>query len=77
MARAASALSPAVRRISPQRVVVSAQTSSGAAKKMGLAPEAVKKDWVAGLLPGVQVVPSGVLGVARAQELGCVYCFAG
>jgi len=40
-------------------------------------PEAVKKDWVAGLLPGVQVVPSGVLGVAHAQELGCVYCFAG
>ena len=30
MARAASALSPAVRRISPQRVVVSAQTRSGA-----------------------------------------------
>jgi len=23
------------------------------------------------------VVPSGVLGVARAQELGCAYCFAG
>jgi hypothetical protein len=51
--------------------------SAGAAKKMGLAPDAVKKEWVAGLLPGVQVVPSGVLGVARSQELGCVYCFAG
>ena len=51
--------------------------SSGAAKKMGLAPEAVKKEWIAGLLPGVQVVPSGVLGVARSQELGCAYCFAG
>ena len=51
--------------------------SSGAAQKMGLAPEAVKKEWVAGLFPGVQVVPSGVLGVARAQELGCAYCFAG
>jgi hypothetical protein len=51
--------------------------SSGAAKKMGLAPDAVKKEWVAGLLPGVQVVPSGVLGVARSQELGCAYCFAG
>jgi hypothetical protein len=51
--------------------------SGGAAKKMGLAPEAVKKEWVAGLLPGVQVVPSGVLGVARSQELGCAYCFAG
>jgi len=51
--------------------------SSGAAKKMGLDPDAVKKEWIAGLLPGVQMVPSGVLGVARAQELGCGYCFAG
>jgi intracellular sulfur oxidation DsrE/DsrF family protein len=51
--------------------------SSGAAQKMGMAPDVVKKEWVAGLFPGVQVVPSGVLGVARAQELGCAYCFAG
>ncbi len=51
--------------------------SSGAAKQMNLDPAAVKKEWVAGLLPGVQVLPSGVLGVARAQELGCAYCFAG
>jgi intracellular sulfur oxidation DsrE/DsrF family protein len=40
-------------------------------------PEKVKKDWVAGLLPGIQVVPSGVLAVNRAQERGCTYCFAG
>ena len=51
--------------------------SAGAAKKMNLDPDAVKKEWIAGLLPGIQVVPSGVLGVARAQELGCAYCFAG
>ena len=51
--------------------------SSGAAKKMGLDPAAVKAEWIAGVLPGVQVVPSGVLGVAHAQELGCAYCFAG
>ena len=51
--------------------------SMGAAKKMGMDPAAVKNEWVAGLIPGVQVVPSGVLGVARAQELGCAYCFAG
>lgn len=51
--------------------------SSGAAKEMGLDPATVKKEWVAGLLPGVQVVPSGVMAVARAQELGCTYCFAG
>ena len=51
--------------------------SMQAAQKMGMAPDAVKKEWVAGLLPGVQVVPSGVLGVAHAQELGCNYIFAG
>ena len=51
--------------------------SSGAAQKMGVAADTVKKEWVAGLLPGVQVIPSGVFGVARAQELGCAYCFAG
>ena len=51
--------------------------SSGAAQKMGLNPATVKNEWVAGLIPGIQVVPSGVLGVARSQELGCAYCFAG
>lgn len=51
--------------------------SSGTAKKMGLDPDATRKEWVAGLMPGIQIVPSGVLGVARAQELGCGYCFAG
>jgi intracellular sulfur oxidation DsrE/DsrF family protein len=51
--------------------------SAAAAQKMGMDAAAVKKEWVAGLLPGVQVVPSGVLGVARAQELGAVYIFAG
>jgi hypothetical protein len=51
--------------------------SAGAASKMSMSPEAVKKEWIAGLLPGIQIVPSGVFGVARAQELGCAYCFAG
>jgi hypothetical protein len=51
--------------------------SAGAAAKVNMTPEAVKKEWVAGLLPGIQIVPSGVFGVARTQELGCAYCFAG
>jgi hypothetical protein len=51
--------------------------SSGAAKKMGMDPAAVKKEWIAGLLPGVQLVPSGVMAVARAQEFGAQYIFAG
>jgi len=38
---------------------------------------AIKKDWMSGLLPGIQVVPSGVWAVGRAQEHGCAYCFAG
>ncbi|WP_073405413.1 hypothetical protein [Mucilaginibacter sp. OK098] len=36
----------------------------------------VKKEWLDGLLPGVQLVPSGVWAVGRAQERGCAYCFA-
>jgi len=51
--------------------------SAMVAQKSGLDAAAVKADWVAALLPGTQVVPSGVLAVARTQEKGCAYCFAG
>lgn len=51
--------------------------SSFAAQASGQKPEDVKKDWVSGLLPGVQVVPSGVWAIGRAQEKGCAYCYAG
>ncbi len=51
--------------------------SSMVAKKMSMAPEDVKKEWVGGLLPGIQIVPSGVYAVNRTQEHGCAYCFAG
>jgi intracellular sulfur oxidation DsrE/DsrF family protein len=51
--------------------------SGAVAKSMNMDPAAVKADWVAGLLPGAQVVPSGVLAVSRTQEKGCGYCFAG
>lgn len=47
------------------------------AAKMSMDAAAVKAEWVGGLIPGVQVVPSGVLAVARTQEKGCGYCFAG
>jgi intracellular sulfur oxidation DsrE/DsrF family protein len=40
-------------------------------------PADVKTDWLSGLLPGVQPVPSGVWAIGRAQEHGCNYCFAG
>ena len=39
--------------------------------------ETVKKDWLAGLLPNIQLVPSGVWAIGRAQERGCGYCFTG
>ncbi|MEP6615677.1 MAG: twin-arginine translocation signal domain-containing protein [Ginsengibacter sp.] len=51
--------------------------SAVVAKNMNLNAAEVKKEWLAGLLPGIQVVPSGVWAVGRAQEHGCAYCFAG
>jgi len=47
------------------------------AQRRGLDAAATKADWVQHLIPGIQVVPSGVLAVSGAQEKGCVYCFAG
>ncbi|MFO7258869.1 MAG: Tat (twin-arginine translocation) pathway signal sequence containing protein [Bacteroidota bacterium] len=51
--------------------------SQFAAQPRGLNPEDVKKEWVAGLLPGIQVVPSGVWAIGRAHEHGFAYCYAG
>jgi intracellular sulfur oxidation DsrE/DsrF family protein len=51
--------------------------SAVAAEKMKMKAEDVMNDWKAGLLPGIQIVPSGVWAVGRAQEHGCTYCFAG
>jgi intracellular sulfur oxidation DsrE/DsrF family protein len=50
---------------------------TAAAQKMNMDPAAVKAEWIAGMVPGVQLVPSGVMAVARAQELGAQYIFAG
>jgi len=51
--------------------------SSAVATKMNMDPAVVKKEWIAGLLPGVMLVPSGVMAVSRAQEFGARYIFAG
>ena len=51
--------------------------SAVAAEKSNQKPEDVKKEWLAGIHPGIQVVPSGVWAINRAQERGCSYCFAG
>lgn len=53
--------------------VISGMTASMA----GVTPDVALKEWMAGVLPGAFVLPSGVLGVAKAQEAGCTYCFAG
>jgi intracellular sulfur oxidation DsrE/DsrF family protein len=51
--------------------------SAVAAGMMNTDAAEVKKEWVAAVLPGIQVVPSGVWAVGRAQEHGCSYIFAG
>lgn len=51
--------------------------SAAVAEGMKMKAEDVKKEWMGGLLPGIQVVPSGVWAVGRAQEHGCGYVFAG
>lgn len=51
--------------------------SAAVADGMKMDAAEVKKDWVKSLLPGIQVVPSGVWAVGRAQEHKCAYCFTG
>lgn len=51
--------------------------SAVAAQTMSMNADQVKAEWLAGVLPGIQVVPSGVWAIGRAQEKGCGYCFAG
>jgi hypothetical protein len=47
------------------------------AKKMGLDPETVRKEWVSGVLPGIQIVPAGIWALERAERRDCAYIFAG
>ena len=51
--------------------------SAVTAGSMKMDAKEVYKDWVSGILPGIQIVPSGVWAVGRAQEHDCAYCFAG
>jgi intracellular sulfur oxidation DsrE/DsrF family protein len=47
------------------------------AGQMGMTADAVKQEWIANRLPGIPLVPSGVLAVNGAQSKGCTYCYAG
>jgi len=51
--------------------------SASIAQKMNLNAEDVRNDFLNGLLPNIQKVPSGVWALGRAQERGCGYIFAG
>jgi hypothetical protein len=50
---------------------------SAVAKKMNLNPDDVYSEMVGGILPGIQLVPSGVWALGRAQNMNCAYIFAG
>ena len=50
--------------------------SAAIAGEMKLDAAEVLADWKSALLPGIQIVPSGVWAVGRAQEHGCAYCMA-
>jgi hypothetical protein len=43
----------------------------------GVSADEAAKEWTAGVIPGVTVIPSGTWGVNRAQEAGCTYCAGG
>lgn len=47
------------------------------AQGMSLDENDVYNDLVSGVYPGIQIVPSGVWALGRAQEHGCGYIFAG
>ncbi len=47
------------------------------APKAGVTADQAKKEWTAGLIPGVALAASGVYAVHRAQAAGCTYCYGG
>jgi intracellular sulfur oxidation DsrE/DsrF family protein len=51
--------------------------SAVAASQANVKPEEVMKEWTDNVISGIQVVPSGVWALGRAQEHKCAYIFAG
>jgi intracellular sulfur oxidation DsrE/DsrF family protein len=47
------------------------------APSMKMTGDEVYKEWKEALIPGIQVVPSGVWALGRAKEHDCAYIFAG
>jgi hypothetical protein len=52
-------------------------SAEGLAEQMKLDKEAVKKEFMDHMLPGIQLVPSGIWAVSTAQELGSSFSFGG
>lgn len=50
---------------------------SAVASKMNLNPDEVYEEMIEGILPGIKLVPSGVMALGRAQNENCAYIFAG
>jgi hypothetical protein len=57
--------------------VALAVLSEKLAANAGVSKEQAQREWTAGIIPGITVLPSGVWGVNRAQEKGCTYCTGG
>lgn len=53
--------------------VVSGKLASNA----GVTAAAAKDEWTSSLLPGMTLVPVGVMAVNLGQEKGCTYCYGG
>jgi hypothetical protein len=51
--------------------------SAAFAENAGVSKEEALKEWTAGIIPGITIIPSGTWGVNRAQEHGCTYCAGG
>lgn len=43
----------------------------------GVTADQAKQEWTEQLIPGMTLVPVGVIAVNRAQERGCTYCYGG
>ena len=57
---------------------VALTTLSGSmAKSAGMSKDAAKEEWTAKVVPGMILVPVGVMAVNLAQERGCSYCYGG
>lgn len=51
--------------------------SNRVANNLKLNADETTRDFISGIIPGIQQVPSGLWALGRAQEKGCAYIFAG